>query len=455
MQLTFLGATRTVTGSKFLVETDDRKILVDCGLFQGLKELRLRNRAPFPLNPADLDAVVLTHAHLDHSGYLPLLMRNGFAGPVHSTEATADTCAILLPDSGHLQEEEAERANRYGYSKHTPALPLYTRADAQASLASFATVAFEREVDIGGGLSIRFDYAGHILGAAIVTLRHRGLTVVFSGDLGRPADPMLFPPARIPHADYLLVESTYGDRDHVDGDPADRLADIINRTARRGGTVIIPANAVGRSQLVMHYMHRLRATGAIPDLPVFLDSPMAANATTLFVRHHRDHKLDERQSAAVFGATRIINSVEESKAIDTSDLPKVVISASGMVEGGRVLHHLKRFGGDRRNTILFVGYQAAGTRGSALIGGSRELRIHGETVAIKAEVAVLDGLSAHADYPEILDWLGGFEAGPRRTFIVHGEPAAAEALRNRIRGRLRWECEVPGFRQKARLEPAA
>lgn len=452
MRVTFLGATRTVTGSKFLVEAGKRKILVDCGLFQGIKELRLRNRAPFRADPAAIDAVVLTHAHLDHSGYLPLLIRNGFRGPVHCTASTADTCAILLPDSGHLQEEEAERANRYGYSKHKPALPLYTRADAEYALGRFEPFAFERDLDLGDGLSIRFDYAGHILGAAIVTLRYQGLTVVFSGDLGRPHDPMLFPPAAIRQADYLLVESTYGNRDHEDSDPADRLADVINRTARRGGTVIIPANAVGRSQLVMHYMHQLRAAGAIPDIPIFLDSPMAADATELFCRHHRDHKLSARQCADTFGSTRIVNSVEESKAIDRSSYPKVIISASGMLEGGRILHHLKRFGDDRRNTLLFVGYQAAGTRGEALINGKREIRIHGGNVSIDAEIEVLNGLSAHADYEEILDWLGNFEGRPRRAFIVHGEPDAAEALRNRIHRTLHWTCEVPGFRQQAQLD---
>jgi len=452
MRITFLGATRTVTGSKYLVETGKRKILLDCGLFQGIKELRLRNRSPFPSDPRQIDTVVLTHAHLDHSGYLPVLMRHGFDGPVRCTASTADTCAILLPDSGHLQEEEAERANRHGYSKHKPALPLYTRAEGLAAMDRFDPVAFERDTDLGDGITVRFDYAGHILGAALVTLRHEGVTVVFSGDLGRPHDPMLYPPAPIGHADYLLVESTYGNRDHDDADPADYLADAINRTVERGGTVLIPSNAVGRSQLVMFYMYRLQRDGRIPKVPVFLDSPMAANATDLYLRHHRDHRLNELETREVFSATHIVNSVDESKAIDANRDPKIIISASGMVEGGRVLHHLKRFGGSRRNTVMFVGYQAAGTRGAAMLGGARELKIHGEYVAMNAEMVVLDGLSAHADYPEILEWLGNFESAPRRTFVVHGEPDASQALRNRIRGKLGWACDVPLFRQKATLE---
>lgn len=452
MRLTFLGGTQTVTGSKFLVEVAERTLLVDCGLFQGLKALRLRNRAPFPADPTKIDAVLLTHAHLDHSGYLPVLMRNGFEGQVHCTAATANMCGILLPDSGYIQEEEAERANRKGYSKHKPALPLYTQADALASLKQFHPLSFGEEHDIGGDLTVRYDYAGHILGAAIVTLRHRDRTLVFSGDLGRPHDPVLFPPAGVEDADFLLVESTYGNRDHIDPDPATHLAAVINRTVGRGGTVIIPSNAVGRSQLVMHYMHRLRTEGAIPDVPVYLDSPMAANATELYHLHHRDHKLTAQEAAEVFGLTYITNSVEESKAIDASSVPKVIISASGMVEGGRVLHHIKRFGGDPRSSIAFVGYQATGTRGSALLGGAKRIKIHGKHVSIDAEVSVLEGLSAHADYPEIMDWLRNFRQVPRRTFVVHGEPDASEALRNRIHQKLGWRCLVPNFRQKIELD---
>ena len=447
MRLTFLGATRTVTGSKYLLDTGSRQVLFDCGLFQGLKPLRERNWTPLPIDPQAIDAVVLTHAHLDHSGYVPLLVKSGFRGPVFCTRATRDLCAILLPDSGHLQEEEAERANRYGYSKHHPALPLYGETDAIQAMHSFRPLPYGEEFDLGDGIRARFDNAGHILGAAFVTVKRGGTTIVFSGDLGRPVDPILYSPVRIPRADVLLVESTYGNRDHPDIDPSLAFAAIVRRTAARGGTVVIPANAVGRSQLVMFYVHALKQANQIPDIPVFLDSPMAADATALFHAHHEDHKLDEAETSRIFGATRIVNSVEESKSIDRSDLPKIVISASGMATGGRVLHHLKAFASDAKNTVLFVGYQAAGTRGSAMLGGAERIRIHGGDVPIEAEVAVLDGLSAHADALEILDWLSGFDAAPRSTYIVHGEPAAADALQERIRGRLGWTTHVPEYRE--------
>ncbi len=452
MRLTFLGATQTVTGSKFLLDTGSRQVLFDCGLFQGLKELRKRNWAAMPIDPKAIDAVVLTHAHLDHSGYLPLLVKNGFAGSVYCTAATRDLCGILLPDSGHIQEEEAERANRRGYSKHDPALPLYTQAEAEHALKRMHPIPYGQDFDLGDGLHARFDNAGHILGAAFITVKRGGLTIAFSGDLGRPDDPILFPPTALRKADVLLVESTYGNRDHPNSDPSRALAAIIRRTAARGGTVIIPANAVGRSQLIMYYVHVLKQAGQIPDIPIYLDSPMAANVTGLFHEHHELHKLDARETETTFATTRIVNSVDESKSIDRSDLPKIVISASGMATGGRVLHHLKAFASDAKNTVLFVGYQAVGTRGSAMLGGAREVRIHGADVRIEAEVAVLDGLSAHADAVEILDWLSGFEHAPRNTYIVHGEPAAAAALRERIRGRLGWDSLAPEYRQVVTID---
>ena len=452
MKLTFLGAARTVTGSKFLLETGARRVLFDCGLFQGLKELRLRNWAEFPVDPAAIDAVVLTHAHLDHSGYLPVLVRAGFRGPVYCTPATADLCGILLPDSGHIQEDEAERANRKGYSKHKPALALYGVQDADAALRRLRPVPYGQSFDLGDGMSARFDNAGHILGAAFITVRSGGLTIVFSGDLGRPGDPILYAPTLIREADVLLVESTYGDRDHAYADPARAFARIVRETAARGGTVVVPANAVGRAQLLMYYVHRMKQERTIPDLPLFLDSPMAADVTSLYTRHHDIHSLDPAGCAAVFGAATITNSPDDSKAIDRSNLPKIVISASGMATGGRVLHHLKRFAPEPKNAILFAGYQAVGTRGAAMLGGAADVRIHGGAVPVEAEVVALDGLSAHADYPEIMAWLGQFQRAPRRTFLVHGEPDSAEALRARIVRRLGWDVTIPEHRQTIVLD---
>jgi metallo-beta-lactamase family protein len=452
MQLTFLGATRTVTGSKFLLEADGRRILFDCGLFQGLKELRLRNRAEFPVDPSSIDAVVLTHAHLDHSGYMPVLIRDGFAGPVYATPATADLCRILLPDSGYLQEEEAERANRKGYSKHHPALPLYTRLDAITSLGSFEPVPFERTFELGGGLTARFDYAGHILGAAIVTVTNGSRTIVFSGDLGRPHDPLLFPPAVVRKADHLLIESTYGDRDHIDEDPVEQFAEIVRRTAARGGTVVIPSFAVGRAQLLMYYVDRMKREKRIPDIPTFLDSPMAVDATDLYALYARNHRLEPAECDRIFGAVTIANTVEQSKAIDASNLPKIVISASGMATGGRVLHHIRRFAPDHRNTIMFAGYQSVGTRGATIVGGARSVRMFGGEVPIAADVEMLDGLSAHVDYGEMLDWLSNFETAPRRTFLVHGEVDAASALDRRISQKLGWSCHAPEYGERVNLD---
>lgn len=453
MHVTFLGGVGTVTGSKYLIEAGSKRLLVDCGLFQGLKQLRLRNWEPLPVDPQNIDAVVLTHAHIDHSGYLPLLVRNGFKGPVLCTAATRDLCGILLPDSGHLEEQDASFANRHGFSKHRPALPLYTEADARAALTSFAPIDYERPHDLGGGVTLRFRYAGHILGAAIVTLVHQEMTVVFSGDLGRPNDPVMRDPAPIAAADYLLVESTYGDRKHDPRDPQDLLADIIVRTAARGGTVLIPAFAVGRVQTLLYHLHALKAAHRIPDIPIFLDSPMAIDASEVFQKHQPSHRLSAAQSQEICGIARQTRSVDESKAIDHSNVPAIIISASGMATGGRVLHHLKIFAPDARNTILFAGFQAPGTRGAAMLAGTPEVKIHGAYVPIRADVVNLEMLSAHADADEIIGWLRKFERAPRMTFMTHGEPIASDVLRHRIEEQLRWACRVPAYRDEAELGP--
>ena len=451
MEIRFLGGTRTVTGSKYLVTSGARQFLVDCGLFQGLKELRLRNREPLPLDPRSLDTVLLTHAHLDHSGYLPLLVRNGFRGRIHCTTPTRDLCGILLPDSGYLQEEEAEYANRHGHSKHHPALPLYTRRDAQASLEYLSSVPFNRPLDLGDGVTATFLPAGHILGAAMIELRIDGATILFSGDLGRPTDPLLPPPAIVRHADYLVVESTYGDRRHEPVDPLVQLEEIVKRTSARGGAVLIPAFAVGRTQTLLWLLYRLRQEQRIPDVPIFVDSPMAASAIDIFRRHPLGHSLSAAECDAVCDIARATESVQESKEVGAMRYPRIIISASGMATGGRVLHHIKALAPDARNTIVFVGHQAVGTRGALMVSGVRTVKIHGRHVPVHADVHVLDNLSAHADHVEILDWLHHFEAAPRETFITHGEPAAALAMKEHIEGTLGWTCRVPQYGETAAL----
>lgn len=451
MRLTFLGATGTVTGSKYLVTTASKRILVDCGLFQGLKQLRLRNREPLPVEPKGIDAVVLTHAHIDHSGYLPLFARNGFSGKVYCSLATRDLCDILLPDSGHLQEEEAEYANRHGFSKHSPALPLYTQDDAERSLSLLSPLDFERDVDLGEGLTVRLSPSGHILGSAFVLLKDKNVSVLFSGDLGRPNDRLMPAPARVKQADYLVLESTYGDRLHDSADPRIKLAEVIGRTVERKGVVVIPVFAVGRAQELLYYIHLLKAAGTLPDIPVYLNSPMAVDATRIFHNHRGEHRLTPEQCDALCGTARIVNSVEESKRLNAQRGPMIILAASGMATGGRVVHHLKAFAPDPRNTILFAGFQAAGTRGAAMLGGAESIKIHGEYVPVRAEVQVISNLSAHADYAEIMGWLEGFEAPPRQTFITHGEPTAADALRHRIEEKKHWPCLVPDYLQSVEL----
>jgi metallo-beta-lactamase family protein len=435
--LSFLGGAGTVTGSRFLLTGPEGRLLVDCGLFQGLKQLRLRNRDPFPVPPEELRGVVLTHAHLDHSGYLPALVRDGFAGPVVATAATCDLSRILLLDSAHLQEEEAEFANRAGYSKHHPALPLYTRADAEAALARLRPVRWVDTAQVAG-CRILFRRAGHIPGAASVEVRERETTLVFSGDLGRPLDPLMYSPAPVKRADYLILESTYGDRLHGLDDPRAALGETVRRTAARGGVIVIPAFAVGRAQTLLYHLWSLTDRGEIPRLPVFVDSPMATEVTRVGRAHAEEYRIPADDLAAALAFATFTRSVDDSKAISQRGGPMIVISASGMATGGRVLFHLERFAPDHRNTILLVGHQAAGTRGEAIQQGAREVKIHGRMVPVGAEVVSLEGLSAHADADEILRWLGGFEAPPRMTFLTHGEPPAAEALRARIASELGW-----------------
>ena len=442
MEITFLGAAGTVTGSRYLARTGGRTVLVDCGLFQGDRDLRARNREPFPADARRIDAVVLTHAHLDHTGYLPALVRQGFRGPVHCTAATADLCAVILRDSAKLQEEEAEYAARKGWSRHHPPLPLYTAADAAAALEMLRPAPIHAPVDLGGGAEAAFVPAGHILGAASVRLATAEGTLVFSGDLGTK-DPILPPSSHPGDADWLLVESTYGDRLHGDADPADELGEVIARTAARGGAVLIPAFAVGRAQTMLHLVARLRAEGRIPEVPVYVDSPMAEDAMDVFRRHPEAHLLSHDEVDALARAARVVRTPGESRRVTLAGYPRVIVSASGMLEGGRILHHLKALGPDPKNTLLFAGFQAPGTRGARILEGAPTVRVHGETVEIRCEVQLLETLSAHADQGELLAWMGRFSRPPRRTFITHGEPAAAAALRAEIESRLGWTCAIP------------
>jgi len=451
MKITFLGAVGTVTGSKYLVEHGGKRILVDCGLFQGFKQLRLRNWSRLPVEPSQIDAVLLTHAHLDHSGYLPLLMKQGFAGPIICTDATWKLCEILLPDSGHLQEQDAEFANRYHFSKHKPALPLYTQDDAVACLRRFRSIDFHKSETICG-IEARFLRAGHILGAAMIELKAGGTTIVFSGDVGRPNDVSMFPPEILPQTNYLVVESTYGNRAHDNHNALEVLADAISRVAGRGGSVIIPAFTVGRTQTLLLHLARLKSEKRIPELPIFVDSPMAIDATDIYSAHPADHKMSRQETREAFAVAQYVRTPEESKSLDSAVMPKVIISASGMATGGRVLHHLKTYAPDHRSLILFTGFQAGGTRGAAMIAGAESVKIHGAYIPVRAEVQNLEMLSAHADANEIIAWLRGAPKPPRMTFITHGEPAASDALRLRIAQELGWSCTVPEYREQAELE---
>lgn len=443
MKIRFLGAADTVTGSKHLVEMGGARVLLDCGLFQGYKTLRERNWAPLAVPPASIDAVLLSHAHLDHAGWLPVLVKQGFKGPVYASPATRDLAEVLLLDSAHLQEEDARRANRGGWTRHAPALPLYGVADAKRAIARITPVAAGCGLRLGE-LMVEFAPAGHLLGAMSLGLHHQGRSLVFSGDLGRHDDLLMPPPAQRPRADVLLIESTYGNRVHPREDVQARLGAIVRATIKRGGTVLLPSFAVGRAQALLLVLQRLKAAGEIPaDLPLFLDSPMATTATALYQRHRKLLRVPAREAGALTEGVTLIEGPKESEKLTRLRWPKVIISASGMATGGRVLHHLKALAPNPRNHVVFPGFQVGGTRGAALVGGAREVKIHGEYVAVKAEVSHLEGFSGHADADGLLDWLRGFEQPPERCFVVHGEAAAADTLRLRIQDELGWRVTVP------------
>ncbi|MCF7645383.1 MBL fold metallo-hydrolase [Bacillus subtilis] len=451
LTLKSLGAAGTVTGSKHLLSNGRHNVLIDCGLFQGLKNLRELNWESLSIPARDIDAVILTHAHLDHSGYLPRLVKEGFRGKIYSTAATRDVAELILKDSGHLQEKDADFLNRHKLTKHAPALALYTARDAEIALGHFSTADFDQTITILDDLRFRFRHAGHILGAANVQIDWSGKRIVFSGDIGRYNHPLMPDPVSVKEADYVVVESTYGNRLHDHTDPAEALGAITEKTIKRGGTLVIPSFAVGRAQELLYYFWKLKQAGRLGSVPIFLDSPMAIDATTLMSRHMQDHKLSPDEAREAYKIARYTEEVEDSKAISNNPYPKVVISASGMATGGRILHHLKNYAPDMKNTILLAGFQAAGTRGRTLREGAKELKIHGMWVPVNAEVAHIDTLSGHADANELIRWLSGFKNPPRKTFIVHGEPDASEGLRIRIGRELGWDSVVPRQDQEFKL----
>jgi metallo-beta-lactamase family protein len=459
----FLGAAGTVTGSKFLVDAGPKRFMVDCGMFQGAKKLRLLNWSPLPVNPASISDIFVTHAHIDHMGMIPVFVRDGFAGSVWATPATVELCEINLHDAAHLQEEDANFANKKGFSKHTPALPLFNTRDVERSLARFKPLPYDRDLALDGQWKVTLRNAGHVLGSAMVqaeiACRRGTARILFSGDLGRAHSIILEDPERIDHADYLVIESTYGDRMHPAEETSEEVAGIVRNTAARGGSLVVPAFALGRTQQLLYIIRELKARQAIPDLPVYLDSPMAAEITEVFCRHIEEFNDEARRLFHETGQCPILcpnlhitRTPEESKKINDVRFPCVIISGSGMATGGRVLHHLKNRLPDPRNAVLFIGFQTAGTRGQLLKDGAREIKIHGEMIPVRARILSMESFSRHADAGEILKWLSGFKRPPKMTFVVHGEPGSSSALAERIRKTLGWKTHIPEYLETTHLD---
>lgn len=451
MKIQFLGAAGTVTGSKYLLENNSgKRILIDCGLFQGLKNLRLKNWDKLPVDASSIDSVVLTHAHIDHSGYLPKLVKEGFYGSVYCSPASADLVKILLLDCAMLMEEEAAYANRHSYSKHHPAAPLYTSQDAEKAISRLKPIPFHQSFDVAG-FRISFTRAGHILGASCVKVEADGRSIVFSGDVGRDDDLVMLSPEKLPHADYLVVESTYGNRLHEEADIGEVLSKLINETAKRGGSILIPAFAVGRAQQMLNWLAELKEKKKISNLPVFLDSPMATNVTNLYSSHMDEHRLNDEKCLRLGQVARFVSTPQESRTLSERNDSRIIISASGMATGGRVLHHLRAMAPKKENLILFAGYQAMGTRGADLCEGANRIKIFGEYVPIYAEVVNLPYFSAHADRDQLLAWIKESAAHPQKCFITHGEPEPSEAMRKLLRDELELNCVVPMLGDSAEL----
>jgi metallo-beta-lactamase family protein len=451
LSLQFLGAAGTVTGSKHLLKTSGGEYLVDCGLFQGLKSLRLKNWEPFPVEASKITAVLLTHAHLDHCGYLPLLYKNGFRGKIYCSAPTRDLSEIILRDSARIQEEDAAIANKRGFSKHKPAMPLYTEQQVEDVLPLFEIVEPNKPIPVGPAVNVTFFPNGHILGSCYLVVEAGGKRILFSGDLGRPVSPLLNSPTPIKPADYLVMESTYGDRLHSPDSAIDQLDDVILDTLRQKGNLLIPSFAVGRAQELMHLMNELKKQHQIPDVPVYLDSPMGANATEIFRRYPSWHKLTQQQCNSIFEGIRIVSRFEETLEVIGTPGSKIIIAASGMLTGGRVLHYLEKYLEVKRNTILLTGFQSEGTRGRALLDNVPEIKMHGSYYSVRARVRSLSTMSGHADQQEMIQWLSQIGEPPRKTFLVHGENSAREAFRVKLETTLGWRVEIPEQMQEIDL----
>ena len=444
IKIHFLGAAGTVTGSKYLLDTGDRKILVDCGLFQGLKELRLKNWEYPPVNVNDIDVILLTNGHMDHTGYLPRLVKQGFKGPIYGTYPTLDIAKIILNDSAKIQEQEAQRANKEGYSKHSPAEPLYDLKDVEQTIPHFKAIPQSQWIPLFDGIKARFQYNGHILGATFIELDVHGKRFVFSGDIGRTNDLLLYPPLKPKKADVLFMESTYGGRFHPEeAEAIPQIEKLVNETIDKGGSLFIPSFSVERAQLMMLIFWRLLKENKIPKVQMIMDSPMGANVLELFHRTRDWHRLEDNECDEMCSHFTVVSSYRETMELRTDNKPKIVIAGSGMLTGGRMLNYLETQAQNPNNTLLLVGYQAEGTRGRKLLEGEKELKVYGKTVTFKMQLAEIEGLSAHADHAELLDWLSDVKEPPEKLFIVHGEKEGAEALKQGIKETYGWESEIP------------
>ena len=449
--ITFLGGASTVTGSKTFIETNTQRVLIDCGLFQGLKELRKLNRVPFPIVPNTIDAMILTHGHLDHCGYIPLLVKNGFKGPIHCTKPTAELVSIILKDSAKIQEEDAARANKKHYSKHKIAEPLYTIKDAEMAIELLVTHDYDEWVVLDSSFKFEFLNNGHIIGSSFINARINGNEVVFSGDIGRKDPILLYPPKKIKSADYIIMESTYGDRLHKENDVKEELLQVIKSTFKKGGILMIPSFAVERTQEILYLIYQLRIEGNLPNIPVYLDSPMGINSSNVYDRYHELQNIPRLEITKMYDDVHFVSDPKISKEVCMDKKPKIVLAGSGMIEGGRILHYLNNHISSKINTLLFVGYQGEGTRGRAIVNGNDEIKFFGQYRKVECEIASISSLSAHADQNEIIEWLQNFEVKPKKIFLNHGEPHQSDALRTKIQHELNWDCEIPKLNSKFEL----